>query len=106
MYAPEALLLRRQTTPAVSASWRSVAVTTPPTLPVLQSAALGGSGPCWSGQLKSDVHCPPVTLQWPTGGHSPFVPPNVAPGVLQTPSGVQSQAAFVMVHTPGLFGQE
>ena len=91
---------------AVFASLNKVAVATPPTLPVLHTAALGGSAPGWSGQLKSDVHCPPVTLQWPTGGHSPFVPPNVAPGVLQTPSGVQSQAAFVIVHTPGLFGQE
>ena len=65
---PDALLLRRHTTPLFSASLRSVAVETPATPPVVHTAALGGSGPGWSGQLAFDVHCAPVALHLPTCG--------------------------------------
>jgi hypothetical protein len=58
--------LRRHTTPAFSASLRKVAVATPPTPPVLHTAALGGSGPGWFGQLALDVHCAWVMLHLPT----------------------------------------
>jgi hypothetical protein len=60
------LLLRRQTTPLFSASLRRVAVRTPPTLPVLHTAALGGSGPAMLGQVV--VHAAWLMLHLPTLG--------------------------------------
>jgi hypothetical protein len=67
----------------------NVAVATPPTPPVLHTAALGGSGPGTLGQLALDVHCAPLTLHLPTAGHSPSNP---------------AHAMFVMLQTPGVPG--
>jgi hypothetical protein len=94
------LLLRRQTTPLFSASWRSVAVATPPTPPVLHTAALGVSGPGWLGQAADTqlvlptghVHCPAVMLHLPTPGQ--FT--GSTPGIVQ--------AAFVIAQTPAVGG--
>src|SRR6185503_3878893 len=86
------MLLCRQTTPlvAVSASLRRVAVATPPTPPVLQTAAVGGSGPGWSGHWPLPVHCALVIEHRPIGGHAGSVP-----GVVQ--------AALVIEQLPGTF---
>ena len=59
------LLLRRHTTPLVSASWRTSAVATPPTPPVLQVTALAGSGP--GGQLAEVRQTLPLMLHVPLG---------------------------------------
>jgi hypothetical protein len=60
---------------------------------VLHTAAFGGKGPGWSGQLTFEVHCPPVMVQVPTGGHSN----GSNPGLLQV-------TVLRMLHTPGTFG--
>jgi len=90
-----AMLLWRQTTPlvAVSASLRSVAVATPPTPPVLQTAEVGGSGPGWSGHWPLPVHCAFVIEQRPIAGHS----------ARSTPGTVQ--AALVIEQLPGTLAQ-
>ena len=86
------MLLRRHATPLFSASLRSVAVATPPTPPVLHTAAFGGSGPGTFGQLAFVVHCAPLTVHLPIGGQLV----RSAPGIVQ--------AAFVMLHTPPVGG--
>src|SRR3989442_10429914 len=97
------MLLWRQTTPllAVLASLNKVAVATPPTPPVLHTAALGASGPGWLGQAgveqlvvvpKGHAHCALEMLHLPIGaqlGSNPGKP----------------QATLVMLHTPGMNGQ-
>jgi hypothetical protein len=56
-----------------SASLRSVAVATPPTPVVLQTAELGGSGPGMLEQPEFDVQLTPVwILQWPACGQGVF----------------------------------
>ena len=89
------MLLWRQTTPlvAVSASLRRVAVATPPTPPVLQTAEVGGSGPGWSGHWPLPVHCAFVIEQRPIAGHS----------ARSTPGTVQ--AALVIEQLPGTLAQ-
>jgi hypothetical protein len=93
-----ALLLRRQTTPLFSASWRRSAVGIPPTPPVLHVAALGGNGPGRLRQPALDVHCTPVMLHVPRLGHSAGSRPGVwqvAPVPLQVPAWLV-QPAFVV----------
>src|SRR5213593_4469285 len=80
--------------PAFSASLRSVAVATPPTPPVLHTAALGGSGPGTFGQLAFDVHCAWVTLHFPTGTHT-----------AGTPTPVVQLMLVRMLHAPGMARQ-
>jgi hypothetical protein len=82
------MLLWRQATPwlAVSASSRKVVAATPPTPGVLQTAALGGNGPGWSGHWPLPVHCALVIEHLPIAGHSA----RSTPGVVQ--------AALVMLH--------
>ena len=84
------MLLWRQTTPllAVLASLNKVAVATPPTPPVLHTAALGGSGPGMFGQLALVVHCAPLTVHLPIGGQLV----RSAPGIVQ--------ATLVMLQIP------
>src|SRR6185503_6472117 len=61
------MLLWRQATPwlAVSASSRKVVAATPPTPGVLQTGAMGGNGPGWSGHCALPVHCALVSEQLP-----------------------------------------
>jgi hypothetical protein len=92
VYAPEVLLLRRHTTPLFSASLRSVAVETPATPPVLQTAPLGASGPGMFAQSPLPVQVVPLTLQVPTLGQ--FT--RSMPGVVQ--------AMLVIAHTPPVGG--
>jgi hypothetical protein len=82
---------------AVSASLRSVAVATPPTPPVLHTAALGASGPGSDGQFALDVHCAPVKGP-ATGPHLPSAGQLTAstPGVVH--------AALEMLQTPAVGG--
>jgi len=90
-----AMLLWWHTTPlaAVSASLRRVAVATPPTPAVLQTAAVGGSGPGWSGHWPLPVHCAFVIEHRPIAGHS----------ARSTPGTVQ--AALVIEQLPGTLAQ-
>jgi hypothetical protein len=78
----------------------NVAVATPPTPPVLHTAALGGSGPGTLGQAadtqlvlpRGHEHCAPLTVHLPIDGQlAKSNPGNV-------------QAAFVMVQTPAVGG--
>src|SRR5438132_8751646 len=84
------MLLWRQATPllAVFASLNKVAVATPPTPPVLHTAALGDSGPGRLGQSAKVVHVAPLMLHLPTGGQ----------WVRSTPGIVQLR--LVMLQTP------
>lgn len=116
MYAPAATagtapngayakLLRRQTTPFVSASWRRSAVGTPPTPVVLQVAALGGSGPGRLWQPALDVHCTPVMLHVPRLGHSAGSKPgtwHVTPVPLHVPAWLVQPALVVHGWPDGL----
>jgi hypothetical protein len=93
---------------AVSASLRKVAVVTPPTPPVLQTAAVGGNGPGWSGHCPLPVHCAPVMLHVPIAGHSATSVPgtvHVAFVIEQLPGTLaqgtcELQAAFVLAQVP------
>jgi len=78
---------------AVSASLRKVAVATPPTPPVLQTAEVGGSGPGWSGHWPLPVHCALVIEHLPMAGHSA----RSVPGV--------EQVALVIEQLPGTLAQ-
>ena len=89
------MLLWRQATPwlAVSASSRKVVAATPPTPGVLQTAALGGNGPGWSGHCALPVHCALVSEHLPIAGHATGSTPGV------------EQAALVIEQLPGTFAQ-
>ena len=77
----------------MSASLRKVAVATPPTPPVLQTAELGGSGPGWSGHWPLPVHCALVIEHLPIAGHSARSTPGV------------EQVALVIEQLPGTLAQ-
>src|SRR5436190_19738411 len=89
------MLLWRQATPllAVFASLNKVAVATPPTPPVLHTAALGGSGPGRLGQSAKVVHVPPVKGP-PIGPHLP------TGGQLNRSTPGTVQLRLVMLQTP------
>lgn len=104
------MLLWRQATPwlAVSASSRKVVAVTPPTPPVLQTAALGGNGPGWSGHWPLPVHCACVIEHLPIAGHAARSTPGVVQAALvieQLPGTLaqgtcELQAAFVLAQVP------